>query len=109
MDPAEQATRYRRIWAAVLQLAVGEALGTMYCTAYQQREARKWVRDTKTNLGSFTWICRLLDVEPEKARTAILKRKFQKAAKPPEKREPTGRPVGRPRNSPSISLSEGVT
>ena len=54
---------YRRLWAAVLEQAVKDARGGRTYHIITE-EARAWFRSKNENVGSFIWVCRILDLDP---------------------------------------------
>lgn len=67
----------KKLWAAVMVQAVDDLHGrNQKVLSRQERqwqgEAKGWVTDSRTNCGSFIWICRLFDVDPDRARKAVL-------------------------------------
>ena len=75
----------RRIWLAVLVRAVFDLAGLdprleKSRIPLLQRSARGWLHSSRTDLGSFFWICNSLDLDPGFVRQAISKRADQLAA-----------------------------
>ena len=55
---------WRALWKAVLDQAFKDAEGNV--GTYDQREdARAWFASSRRDIGSFLWICEVLDLEPE--------------------------------------------
>ena len=55
---------WRALWKAVLDQAFKDAEGKV--GTYDQREdARAWFTSSRRDIGSFLWICEVLDLEPE--------------------------------------------
>lgn len=70
--------RHRRLWVAVLQLAIDDVRGTgAGCTksdrARHTSQARSWIYSGTCNVVGFNWICVTLDIDPDRARALILK------------------------------------
>ena len=60
---------YRNLWAAVLEQAVKDVL---QCTASLDRERTlSWFESKRKDVGSFLWICNVLDLNPETIRMYI--------------------------------------
>lgn len=52
---------YRRLWAAVAQQAVDD----LHDTAVNlPGPARAWFRDERMFIGSFLWVCQVLELDP---------------------------------------------
>ena len=54
----------KNLWKAVLEQAFKDAqgkVGTYECS----RNARVWFQSDSKDIGSFLWICEVLDLEPE--------------------------------------------
>lgn len=71
----------RALWAAVLCTALEDAQGRMDRKDYRQpvvqglrHDAARWLASADTGIGSFLWICMLLDLEPGRVRTAFAER-----------------------------------
>jgi len=48
---------YKKLWAAVLDQAVGDATF--------ENEARAWFQSTREGVGSFLWVCDTLNLDPD--------------------------------------------
>lgn len=60
----------RGLWTAVLDQAVRDAQGSV--TTYIQREsARAWLRSANQDVGSFLWVCSILDFDPHLFRNRL--------------------------------------
>jgi len=67
----------KNLWAAVMVQAVDDLHGrNQKVLSRQERlwrwEAKQWVMDSRTHCGSFIWVCRLFEVDPDRARKAML-------------------------------------
>ena len=57
----------RRLWAAVLEQAIDD-LGRGYVYAGQ---AQAWFQSQNEGVGSFLWVCRMLNIDPDYAREGV--------------------------------------
>lgn len=68
---------YRRLWVAVVAQAMKdlaeEGPGNARERERARDEARRWFHAERDGVGSFIWVCLVLDVDPGKMRTAVLK------------------------------------
>jgi len=55
---------WRALWRAVLDQAFKDAQGHVGTYAHR-RDAREWFCSNRNDLGSFLWICEVLDLDPE--------------------------------------------
>jgi hypothetical protein len=55
---------WRALWRAVLDQAFKDAEGRVGTYAHR-KDAREWFRSTGKDIGTFLWICEVLDVDPE--------------------------------------------
>ena len=63
---------YLRLWASVMRLGIQD-----YCTARARKEPAGdyrvfWFESDDYATGSFTWLCELFGLDPDKARTQVL-------------------------------------
>lgn len=72
-----------RLWVEVLRNAICEAgaPGVDWRTATRRTEARAWLESDEGHVGSYRWICEMLNLEPETLRRGILSRKHGLSAK----------------------------
>ena len=69
--------KYKRIWAAVLQQAIKDlqllkgSHGYNYGDGVKQSAIDWMVNDKDEYIGSFPWVCKILDYDPEYIRTLI--------------------------------------
>jgi len=71
---------YRDMWSAVLELAGAEATLNPELHSYVGernvlkliRNAQNWFNSKNQGVGSFLWICTVLDLDPNLTRTAML-------------------------------------
>lgn len=68
-DTASHSSVERDLWAAVLEQAIKDLNDIT-----EHPRAIAWFRSPGDDVGSFTWICITLDMDPEKTRRAILQR-----------------------------------
>lgn len=67
-----------RLWAAVLDRAYRDVKGEIEYqnnagrNAVLQRRAEAWIRSNDFAVGSFRWICMVLDLDPEREREKAL-------------------------------------
>ena len=88
----------RGLWTAVLGQAVRDAQGSV--TNYIQREsARAWLRSSNQNVGSFFWVCSILNFDPHLFRSRLA-----------EKGNPTTRSPSRPQvgNTPALQFYQAI-
>ncbi len=79
---------YRRLWAAVLEQAVKDARGGRTYHIITE-EARAWFRSKKEGMGSFIWVCRILDLDPGYVRRKVDQQPIVRPAwRSPERRHP---------------------
>lgn len=79
---AQEFNTCRQLWAEVLRVAVADARGEGYMpngtrqvaaairTVTRDR-AREWLTSDEQQVGSFLWICSLLELEPSAVRKAL--------------------------------------
>ena len=75
-DLVREYRAYRRLWAAVLWQAVADVVrlgtakrGHVFGIA---KQSKQWLDDRHTkDVGSFHWVCRVLDMDPERVRPRI--------------------------------------
>ncbi len=89
---------YKRLWAAVLEQAVRDAHGSRTYHIIAE-EARAWFRSKNEEVGSFIWVCRILDLDPSYVRTKVNQQPVVK----PTWRSPAGQPVALPVGRGSMS------
>lgn len=73
-DVAQEYQLLRNLWAGVLKLAI-EELGRKDKNGKpltKSIEARRWIMREGNNIGSFIWICGVLDMCHIKLRTKII-------------------------------------
>lgn len=58
--------RVQRLWIAVLMQACADFL-----TEHHRFSALYWFNSKRENEGSFIWICRMLNQDPDKMRTKL--------------------------------------
>ena len=54
---------YRELWAAVLKQAIEDA--QKYIGSFAMEKAHQWFKNESDEVGSFLWICSILDLAPE--------------------------------------------
>lgn len=73
----------RQIWAAVLNQAVDDLSGAgtdragpchKNARAIISTRARRWFAAANRGIGSFVWICHILDLDPDRTRNVIMSR-----------------------------------
>jgi uncharacterized lipoprotein YmbA len=62
MDAGMKPEESRKLWAAVLDQAIKDALSG---NLYLKKEARDWFCSKNQDIGSFLWVCSTLDINPE--------------------------------------------
>jgi len=60
----------KRLWAAVLEQAIEDVRREH---GHADR-ARAWFQSEGEEVGSFLWICRMLDIDPKSTRKSVVKR-----------------------------------
>ena len=78
MDSADtnaQAKACRKLWAHVLAGALQDLQNrAKYGNAVANRHiAHTWIDSDESAPSSFVWVCRVLEIDPERTRTAIYK------------------------------------
>lgn len=70
----EEFSRYRRLWASVMHqglidaaVAFRKAMNLGHSPSRYQ--PYNWLHDEQDRPGSFVWICRVLDIRPDRARS----------------------------------------
>lgn len=54
----------RDLWKAVLEQAFKDAQGRVG-TYEHKKDARRWFRSNRKEIGSFLWVCEVLDLDPK--------------------------------------------
>ncbi|KKL71161.1 hypothetical protein LCGC14_2097710 [marine sediment metagenome] len=74
-DTNAQARACRKLWAAVLASALRDLQNKpKYGAAASNRHmAQTWIDSDESSPSSFVWVCRVLEIDPERTRTAIYK------------------------------------
>ena len=67
---------YKKLWAAVLDQAIKDAGGSVehrkeYARHLIMENAHAWFLSEDQGIGSFCWICSILEIEPEYARVLL--------------------------------------
>jgi len=79
-DMPDEFSRARGLWAAVMQGAVSDVLGKNSTTKGRNRSvvntelarsARMWFASDERGVGTFLWICGLLELDPAKVRARL--------------------------------------
>jgi hypothetical protein len=83
---------YRRLWAAVLEQAVKDARGGRTYHIITE-EAQAWFHSKKEGVGSFIWVCRILDLDPSYVREKVDLQPVVRATWRPPARRPAAVPV----------------
>ncbi len=52
----------KKLWTAVLDQAIKDALGE---NLFLRQGAREWFRSEDREVGSFLWVCSILDINPD--------------------------------------------
>ena len=60
----------KNLWKAVLEQAFKDAQGQVGTYEYR-RDARVWFQSDSKDIGSFLWICEVLDLDPEVTRASV--------------------------------------
>jgi hypothetical protein len=63
------------LWTEVIALSLRDL--THPKNPYAAREAREWFSSDTQEIGSFCWVCQLIDLEPNFIRKALAKRQQQ--------------------------------
>ena len=66
MGEHEMDVSYKRLWVAVLKQAVEEALGRKGVRL--MKKAQTWLQNDNQTIGSFLWICAVLQLDPQSIR-----------------------------------------
>lgn len=53
----------KNLWAAVLRQAINDAYGANFAADKERTDAREWLRSDSVTIGSFRWICAILDMD----------------------------------------------
>ena len=64
----------RALWAAILADAVDICIGQAHASAEESHAARRWVEESRTRFGGFSWCCDLLDLDDAAIRERVLLR-----------------------------------
>ena len=72
----------KKLWAAVLIQAVEDRLHPKFTESYHSGKryvdaAQQWFERSEDGIGSFNWICFVLDLDPEKILTGINEQGFE--------------------------------
>ena len=67
---------YKRLWAAVLKQAIRDARRELpphgnVSSHMNAASAKAWFESDSQDIGSFLWICAVLDVEPDYTKTLM--------------------------------------
>jgi hypothetical protein len=60
---------YRNLWSAVLKQAIEDV--AKYTSGFYSKRSLSWFEDECEELGSFQWICSILDLHPESIKMFI--------------------------------------
>ena len=60
---------YRNLWTAVLKQAIEDVV--KYTGGFSTKRALSWFEDENEEIGSFQWICSVLDLNPELIKMVI--------------------------------------
>jgi hypothetical protein len=73
-EPSHPLMPEKDLWYNVLRKGVEDAAGDAVDGELYRAEARAWVLDqTNEQVGSFLWICTILDIDPTYLRKKLLK------------------------------------
>jgi hypothetical protein len=66
----------RKLWANVLLQALADLSGR----DFQARSARAWISSRDNSVGSFSWVCYQLSLDPDAVRQRILRKAARDSA-----------------------------
>lgn len=85
LNESSDLTAEQRLWLAVLERALDDALGNVICPHYPrfnlviiQEEARKWLFSERRGVGTFHWICDHLGLEVDAVRKEFKRKEAAK-------------------------------
>lgn len=83
----EMSNGYKKLWFTVLEQAISDAEGHVegpkdYRKLITER-ARAWFFRKNQGIGSFLWICLMLDLKPESVRRLVAKKYNSPSSKKP--------------------------
>ena len=90
----------RRLWAAVLEQAIKDSRGGRTYHIITE-EARAWLQNNRESVGSFIWVCRILDLDPSYVRGKVNQQRSVKATWRAPARQPTAIAVRQASTSPA--------
>jgi hypothetical protein len=72
----------RRLWAAVIQQAMDDIAGvpdwvdkySKHHSALRRQRAEAWFRSSRSDCGSFVWICDILRLDPARLRKGVFRK-----------------------------------
>lgn len=67
---ANENRAYLLLWAAVMRTGIDDAIRESKKDG-ASRSSRDWLESNKCHIGSFVWLCDLLDVGPDYARKVV--------------------------------------
>jgi len=65
MEENKMEQKYKNLWSAVLKQAIKDANQN---TKYPFNNPRLWFQSKNHTVGSFLWICNILNIDPESIR-----------------------------------------